>query len=546
MTVAARACWIAFMVLAASLPYVVNYAATPEGFHYTWIMPPYHQDSLAYMAWSEQATRGSILFKLKYTALPHAPFLFHPLFLVSGWLKALLSWDPGIIHWIMKGLGIVLFWLVYFRYTDYLKLNPFQQVAATVLVGTSSGFGWLYYGFLGYGVGGNPLHLPPDLWMPETNTFWSLLWNPLFAYSLTVLLLSAYLLDRGTEEADGRSMWLGGLAAGFLTLIHPYHVPLIFTLAAGLAFFRLRGRASAMLARYYGVALPFVAVVFLISKLHPLASQHSISGEMASPPLWSEALGFGLPLVLFLAGVAAGRGDFVKKYLLPVTWIVLALIFSQLPFWFQRKFIFGAHVPLGILAGVAFGIFVAKVAGPWRKPAIAAALLLAAPLTLSTQVFHLALQREIVGSNYEGAYYISDDLRAAMKYLRADSGADDLVFAAESTSTLVPAYSGNTVLWGHWAMSVDWQERRAWKERAFGTGPTEEAARELAKTGVRYVLVDDAFRGSFGDPRPGFFSQYGKVFEKGEVAIYRQEKSRPRLALEGSVEDAEKDGSTRS
>ncbi|HEY3305684.1 MAG TPA: hypothetical protein VGL70_19335 [Candidatus Binatia bacterium] len=518
-----QACWIVFMVLAASLPYAVNYAATPEGFHYTWIIPPYHQDSLAYMSWSQQAAQGSILFRVKYTAIAHEAFLFHPLFLVCGWLKALLSWDIGIIHWMIKGLGIVLFWLVYFRYADYLKLNLLQNVTAAVLVGTSSGFGWFYFQF--FGLGENSLNHPIDLWMPDANTFWSLLWNPLFAYSLTVLLLSLYLLDRGTGEGRSGCLWLSGLAAGFLTLIHPYHVPLLFTLAAWVAWFRLRGRAPGMLARYYGAALPFVAFVFLISRLHPIASQHSMSGSMPSAPLVAQALGFGLPFVLFLAGIVVGRSDFVKKYLLPVSWVVLSLVFSHLPFWFQRKFIFGAHIPLCILAGVSFEMLVAQVAGPWRRRALEAAVLVAAAVTLPTQVFHLFLQRQIVGHNDDGAYYISHSLREAMKYLERESSSADLVFAAGSTSTLVPVYAGNTVLWGHWAMSVDLSERLAWKERVFGRGPTEEAGRELVKMGVKYILMDDAFRGSFGDPEPGFLAAYGKIFERGEVAVYRYEKS---------------------
>ena len=68
------------IVVATSLPYVVNWFFTPAGHHYTWIMPPYPEDSLAYLAWSQQAAHGSLLFKLKYTALPHTAFLFQPFF----------------------------------------------------------------------------------------------------------------------------------------------------------------------------------------------------------------------------------------------------------------------------------------------------------------------------------------------------------------------------------------------------------------------------------------------------------------------------------
>jgi hypothetical protein len=357
--------------------------------------------------------------------------------------------------------------------------------------------------------------------MPDINTFWSLTWNPLFPFSLMGLLFSVYLLDRGTEEDDARCMWFAGLAAGLLTLIHPYHVPLLFTLAAWVTWFRLRGKAPGMLVRYYAAALPFVSVVLLVAKLHPLASRHSASGEMTSPYPMAQALGFGLPLFLFLAGLAAGRGDFAKKYLLPISWVVLSLIFSPLPFWFQRKFLFGAHIPLCLLAGVSFAIFIAKVAGPRRNAAFVAALLIVAPVTLSTQVFHWALQREIVRNNHEGAYYIGDDLRGAMKYLERESSPEEVVLAAESTSTLVPAYSGNTVLWGHWAMSVDVRERRGWRDGIFAAGTSAVAGRELAGAKVKYILVDDEFRKQFGEPKPEFLSTYAKVFEAGKVAIYR-------------------------
>lgn len=518
-----RISWVVFMVAAASIPYLINYAATPAGFHYTWILPPYHQDSLAYMAWSEQAARGNLLFKIKYTALPHEPFLFHPLFLVAGWLKALLSWDIGVIHWLVKGIGVVLFWLAYFKYTDWLKLDRIENSAAALLVGTASGFGWFYFQLVGFG--GDRYGFSADLWMPDINTFWSLTWNPLFPYSLALMLVSIYLLDRGTAERDTRSMWRSGLAAGLLTLIHPYHAPLLFTLAAAVALLRLRRRAPGLLARYYAAALPFVLIVFLVSKLHPLASDHSASGAMVSPHLTAQISGFGAPLLLAVAAMIFSRRIAAKKYSVCAAWIALAIIFSHLPFWFQRKFLFGAHIPIGILAGVACAMFCATIRGPRRALVIGSAALVVAALAWPTQIFHLMLDRDIARLNDERAYYMSDGVSEAMRFLRTESAPEDLVFAALSTSTLVPAFAGNTVLWGHWAMSVDFEKTLRWKDEVFARGAGEPAAAELLKAGVRYVLVDDAFRESFGAPAPEFSAHYRKVFEKNGAAVYRAEKS---------------------
>ena len=33
--------WTVFMVVATSAPYLLNWLSTPEGFCYTWILPPY-------------------------------------------------------------------------------------------------------------------------------------------------------------------------------------------------------------------------------------------------------------------------------------------------------------------------------------------------------------------------------------------------------------------------------------------------------------------------------------------------------------------------
>src|ERR1039457_2620066 len=112
--------WTAFVVFATSVPYLLNWLHTPTGFHYTWIIPPYPQDSLGYMAWSQQAAHGSLLFKIKYTALPQSAFLFHPFFLICGWMSRIFSCEVGIIHFVMKAVGTVLFLLIFYRYTDYL------------------------------------------------------------------------------------------------------------------------------------------------------------------------------------------------------------------------------------------------------------------------------------------------------------------------------------------------------------------------------------------------------------------------------------------
>ncbi len=179
--------WTALIVGLTSAPYLSNWLSTPVGYHYTWILPPYPGDSFGYMAWAQQAAHGAWLFKIKYTALPHAPFLFHPLFLICGWLSAVFSCEIGIVFWIVKAIGVTLFLIVFYRYLDYLNLNARQSVVASVFVGVSSGIGGLLTWF---GDGHLPVR-PADLWMPEVSTVLVALMEP----SVSVLARANVVVD---------------------------------------------------------------------------------------------------------------------------------------------------------------------------------------------------------------------------------------------------------------------------------------------------------------------------------------------------------------
>jgi hypothetical protein len=518
--------WTALVVVATSFPYVLNYFSTSPGFHYTWILPPYPEDSLAYMAWSQQAAHGSLLFQLKYTALPHAPFLFHPFFLVCGWISALCACDVGVVHWAMKALGVVLFLRTFFKYTDHLGLGRIESAVASILVGVASGLGGLLV-FLGYA---NRLPVfPVDLQVVDTNTYWCLLWNPLFPYALTLMLLAVDWLDRGTRDAHAPSFWLGGLATGVLALIHPYSQPLLVAFAVIVTLVRRRAGAGPYLGRFFGIWLPFALYVVWAVKLHPLLGRHSSLGAMKSPGLIAYALGFGLPLVLGVAGLVVGRGRLVKRYWQVILWFLLSVAFCHLPVWFQRKLIFGAHIPLCVLAGISAG----WILGRCRRPAargwiLAGAAIIFLPLLVLTPVCLLVNQNREVRENADGAYYVSDEVMDGLKFLKQGSRPGEVVFATPATSRLIPAYSGNTVVWGHWAMSVDRSEREAWLTKLFNgraNWEEESRSRDFWGSGIQYIFADGELKRALEqNPRAWrvILRDADEVFTNGSVRIYRR------------------------
>jgi hypothetical protein len=518
--------WTVFIIAATSVVYLINWWSTPPGYHYTWILPPYPEDSFGYMAWAQQAAHGAWLFKIKYTALPHRPFLFHPLFLICGWASALASCDIGVVFSIVKATGVTLFLVTFYRYVDYLGLSKNQSIAATILVSVSSGLG----GILAAGDLLGHFAVPPaDLWMPEVSTFWSLLWNPLFPFSLTLMLLSIFWLDRGTARNQPTDLWRSGGAAGLLTLLHPYSSPLLFVWSAIVITARQKRRAPGYLGRYFAVSLPFAIYLWTVSRLNPLLARHGVVGEMKSPPIIALALGFGLLLVLLLVGLAVLRSQLLKKYWQLVLWFFLALLLAYFPFWFQRKLVFGAQIPLCILSAIIFDSLLARwiprKRQTWTTIAIALILL---PVVAFTPGYLLATEESQVRKNNGNTYFVSDELMEGLKFLRERTDSDQVVFATPETSRMIPAFAGNTVVWGHWAMSIDSKERQAQMTDSIGVESYlsgEERARLFWSTGIRYVFADGDLKQSIAT-RPftwGFIlKDTKKIFENRSVAIYER------------------------
>jgi len=523
-----RRAWTTFMVVATSLPYLLNLAATPRGYHYTWILPPYPEDSFGYMAWSQQAARGALLLKIKYTALPQSAFLFQPFFLICGWSSRLFHSNIGAIQFIFKEAGVILFFLILYKYSDYLRLSPLQSMIASVLVGVSSGFGGIV-ALLG-GIN-NWQSMPADTWMPEVSTYWALLWNPLFPCSLALMLLTIYYLDRGTRDHRKNDLWLAGLSCGVLALIHPYSQPLLLAIAVVLIVVRVRTKWAPYLFRYLAIAAPVVLYLFLVSKYQPIVAQHSSRGSMPSPGFAKYLLGFGLPLLIWVAGWGMQGVGWMRRYWQLVLWLCLSLAFAYLPFWYQRKLILGAHIPLCMLAAISLEAIARKWSTPATfKWALTGAAFVLLPVMVATPTYLLTTQNREVRNNVSGAYYISDEMDDGLRFLKQHSSPDEVVFATPNTSRVIPAFAGNTVVWGHWAMSVDLEARQKWADDLLSRSRNwddQSRAEKFWSSGIDYIFADGVLkRGITKNPWEwwAILSDADEVFRNDEVVIYKHRK----------------------
>jgi hypothetical protein len=339
------------------------------------------------------------------------------------------------------------------------------------------------------------------------------------------MLLSILWLDRGTREERPCDLWLSGLAAGVITLIHPYVIPLLFVLTASITIVRKRLKSIAYLFRYLVAVLPFAVYVVLVLRLNPLVARHNVVGVMRSPPLIMYVFGFGLPLLLGTGGLIVGRWVLLRRYWHIVLWFLLSVTLAYAPFWFQRKLIFGAHIPLCVLAAVAFDTMLAKWAPTRPRWVVTGAAVILLPLMAATPLYLLVSQRVDVKANAEDAYFLNDDMVEALKVLKQQSKPNDVVFATPETSRLLPAFSGNTAVWGHWAMSVDYDERVRWLGNVFGNVDDENRARLFWSNDIQFIFADGVLKQWLEQSPFGWGAivrDARKVFENPSVVIYQR------------------------
>lgn len=513
--------WIAFVVAVSSLPYLFLWRSggrfgSSDGV-YAWILPPYPEDLLSYLSWVKQAADGALLFHLKFTQIEHGAVIFQPVFLLAGWLSVLLGLDAGAtLFLVLRPLAVGGFLWALYRFALVFPLSHGERWTFLWLTVCASGLGILF--------GPQPLR-PADLWMPEFNTLWTLVWNPLFAVSLTLMLLVFILVARAEEGRAAGSFLAAGALTGLLAFVHPYDVVTTGLVVVVWTLYRYRRRSLAPLLLYAFVAVPPGLVQAGISMGHPLLSAHRERGGMASPSPLSYAVAFGLPGLLAAFGALRARRDGRLGALsLAWLWLLVSLASAYAPVWFQRKLVMGVHVPACLLAAIGL-VRLADAASCGRRSLRATFIAAVALATTPTHFHNARRMAEIVSSDIT-AYYRAPGVDRALRWLDQEVPPDAVVLAHPSLARAIPGASGQFVTHGHWAQSVDLREQRRRIGLLFGPRSSWEPDRkqaELRASRVGYVFVDEVMlRRWMGGTVPVWLDEAGTtVYREAGVSIIR-------------------------
>ena len=515
-----RLLWCAVLLLTTLAPYFACYLQAASA-HFLWILPPYPEDSLAYLAWERQAMNGAWLFSMKYTALPHAPFLFQPFFLLVGLLARIAGTGPPVANLLVKAIGTTLFVHVWFRFVHAFRLGRAEAWFATAMMAFASGLGgWIAL------FSPNAANISADLWLVDLNTYWSLLWNSLFPLSMALILETMVQAEEVLRNRPRAHAVRAGLCLTGLALVHPYQVPVLGVYCLLRWGMGLR-RAAWRPAWAFGV-VGLVPVAYLIAMElgQPLLARHATQGQMLTPAALQILLGLGVPLLLAVAGSLrrATRRDGLALF------IALSLLGAYVPCWFQRKMLFGLHPVVCAAAGLALGMIPVGLSAGIRRLGWVAAGVLVALASLSNLTLVKNQTEQVLQPGPKNRFAVDAEVWKSLEFLRASTLPSDVVFARPGLSSLIPAVSGNTVIWGHWAQSVDAALRRSMLESVFSpdSGLSDvERSTEFWSMGVKYVLVDPWFRQQIIAELPRWLTaDLQQVWENGATAVYKRSGAR--------------------
>jgi hypothetical protein len=530
---------ILLMVLTC-LPYLYGLGIREPGEYYSGMLanPDEHNVYLSYM---RQARDGALFFIDPFTSEPQSGRVINLFFLALGMFSRVTHLSLPVVYHLARVIsGWLLLTAIYCLAAQVLATVSGRRIAL-VLAGLASGLGWLYPASGGQP---HPIDYGPGLVMPEAITFLSLLLNPLFCFSVFLMVAALGLAAHAFVSGSVRSAVLAGLAALVLGNIHTYDlIPLVAVLAVFLVMLlvgrRLTGRAIALALLMGLLATPSVIYqLWLIRGGEVTLVVKSRETPVASPAPIFLALGLGLPLALALVGAlrSALRGA-TDGARLAALWLVLGFALVYLPVPFQRKLAEGLHVPVCVLAVFALESL-------WRRAKDRRALWIGAMLVLvtipSSLLFVNRALRDLRSNNQ--AYianlmpplYLRADQHGALQWLSGKATPSDVLLCSSFLGSYAPSLAGCRVYVGHWAETLHFQNKLGELSR-FLRADTPDASREAfcRREGITYVLRDDSiydqvyYLSPEGEAGPGFEPEGAdwlvRVYQQDRVSLYRVE-----------------------
>jgi len=526
---------IVVVLFITSIPYYYAYQSAPPDKQFMGILLNV-PDHIQYFSWMRELSHANLAAN-KLTPEPNKAIFFNLLWWGLGRLDVYMHLGYAGMFQVLRLVATTLFLLLLYRMCSWFFQEKLQRLTAFFIVLLTSGLGWVLVVFK-YTLTKGELLFPLDLYVAESNTFFSILAYPHFIAALLYVFIFDLFL-RGEKLRQYRYAVGAGLFGLFLGWQHAYDLLSIYAILG--VFVLLLTIKERKLPEF---AIKSCIIIGVISFWPALYSVLLTSLD----PLWKEVLdqfdnaGVFTPNILHLF-IFLGLTYFLAIFtvikdkpldlpnkdnnqLFIMGWFLVSYILVYLPVDYQIHLLNGWQIPIGFLA--TSGIFKWIIPGIQRwsqkvRPGFAfSPHLFIVPflLFISLTNVYLYFWRFYELSRHEYPFYLYKDELAALSWLEKNASGDDVVLASLTFGQYVPAWTGAHTFLGHWAQTVDFYTKSE-QVSTFYRSATQDADRVnlLNQYGVDYVVAGPA-ESSLGDFNPEEASYLMRVFKIDKVAIY--------------------------
>ncbi len=462
-----------------SLPYIVGALLTPPDDKFLALLR-LKDDLAVYLSWIEQVRQGHPFFVNLFTSEKQIYPFFNFFALLLGEFSRLSYISPLKLLFISRYIFAFCLIFVLFLFISFFFPDDKTRKTGILILLLSSGIGWLTGGY-------SPergINNSVDLWQPESTIFFTLYTNPLFTFSLILILLFFYSLLKLKN-------WKGGLVSGICLLVlanvHTYDVLVVgFVWLFFIFLLFLRDKRLPKLEILNSILASLIALPALYYQIFLLHNEPLFAKRAAvptlSPPIYFylSGMGFLIPLAIWgiVKSLKIGRKDDVLLFL--IAWTVAGFILPYLPFSFQRKLFMGTQIPLAILSVIALSPN--HILGKSKLfPFLLCFLFLSNAVVLGTDIYSLIANKPL----YPQPNYLSQDEVEALDWLKKNTTDDDTILAIPDFACYIPALCGRRVYAGHWGETPNYVEKYREVLRFFKG--LSEPVKFLREKGIKYV-----------------------------------------------------------
>jgi len=445
---------IAGLLTLASLPYLVGWWSTPTNQTYLGRNPISPADTMAYISSTVQSADGAVLVENAFTAEPQEPRLFFPLWIVLGWVQGIIQLPTTFLFHIGRIVGGAVLLLVIIRVLRDLGFSLRRRIAILLVIGLSSGLGWA--------TEPSAQSRSFDLWVPESNTFLTLMHSPLFPLTQALLL---WLIWTGWKAFEEKRLfeWKWGVGAATLFLLHPYDILTLGLVMLACTLTYRRSLTPGFFARAFLLVLMCIPVglYFFWSTQEPAISGWAVQNVNQSHSLTQILFGFGLLWPLAIIGVRMARQRKQRWWILLAIWVTASFVLSYFPgLPIQRRLLSGMHIPLALLAGY-------WLVEAWTKYRTAVKrellLILTILLPLTTIAMTTRSVKELItptSATYPS--YVTPDEKEVYKYIDTSILQSEGIWTNVWTGNTIAGLIGHRVALGHGHQTVDIHKKISW------------------------------------------------------------------------------------